>query len=922
MNMNSADSTSEPEPRPPSLVRRIFRLRNFVVAYIFLLALSHVVRQVDPYEETLRPDQFAVEVLEAEGETPTERRIAMAVTDLPGPTSDGPTILLIHGSPVASVAMVELAEALSARARVILPDLPGMGNSTQDVADLSVRAHAVALDQLLAALDISDAHVVGYSMGGGVVLELARMFPNRVRSITMLSAIGVQEFELLGDYHLNHAVHGLQLGLLKLLFEGFPHFGALDGFPLNPNYAHNFFDTDQRGLRAVLESYSGPMRILHGDNDPLVPEQAALEHYRLVPQSDLIRFKGGHITPLGAPPSVVDPIAEFVARAERDEAPTRGEADPARITEAERPFDRSRVPASSGMALIVVILLLAAATFASEDLACLSGGILVANGSLTFGAAVGGCALGILCGDIGLFLIGRVFGRRAMKLAPIRWVVSENALVRAAAWLDRRGVGVIFASRFTPGLRVPTYFAAGILPTRFFWFLFYFVLATALWTPAAVGIGALIGRPILEWAIGAKGYAGWILLAEVLLLFGVWKLAIPMFSYRGRRGLALRWVRIRRFEYWPTWIFYPPLVLYAMTHMLRRRSITIFAAANPGIEHGGFIGESKSAILKGLVGAGDTVAHWEEIPPDLDLEARVARVESFLQKHEFSWPVILKPDTGERGMGVVIVRSIAEARSYLEQYAPLCMVQEYVPGLEYGVFYIRHPDEEHGRIFAITDKRFPEVQGDGKHTLEHLILEDPQALPMANAYIAQFGERALDVPAAGERVRLIEIGTHCLGAIFLDGGAHVTPELTAEIDRISQTFEGFYFGRYDVRVPDVESFEAGREIRVIELNGVSSEATSIYDPRHGVLNAYKVLFEQWAIVYAIGALNAKRGAPVPRTWDMLRRLIWSDPRPQVRIETTLAPLAEEDSAGERPAGEGHAPLKSAEDPAAENSARK
>jgi hypothetical protein len=81
----------------------------------------------------------------------------------------------------------------------------------------------------------------------------------------------------------------------------------------------------------------------------------------------------------------------------------------------------------------------------------------------------------------------------------------------------------------------------------------------------------------------------------------------------------------------------------------------------------------------------------------------------------------------------------------------------------------------------------------------------------------------------------------------------------AAIDRVSRTFEGFFFGRYDVRAPSIEAFRRS-EFRVIELNGVTSEATSIYDPARGPLDAYKILFHQWRMAYEIGAENRARGA--------------------------------------------------------------
>lgn len=120
------------------------------------------------------------------------------------------------------------APALAKHYRVIVPDLPGFGSSSHSIPDYSTRAHARYALELLDQLGIERAHFIGFSMGGGVVLNIAEIAPQRVRSIVMLSAIGVQEMELLGNYHINHSLHGLQLGFVFLLREGLPHFGWLD----------------------------------------------------------------------------------------------------------------------------------------------------------------------------------------------------------------------------------------------------------------------------------------------------------------------------------------------------------------------------------------------------------------------------------------------------------------------------------------------------------------------------------------------------------------------------------------------------------------------------------------------------------------------------------------------------------------------
>ena len=158
----------------------------------------------------------------------------------------------------------------------------------------------------------------------------------------------------------------------------------------------------------------------------------------------------------------------------------------------------------------------------------------------------------------------------------------------------------------------------------------------------------------------------------------------------------------------------------------------------------------------------------------------------------------------------------------------------------------------------------PILFGDGKSTLEELILADDRAVCMANYYLQKNSERIQEVPAAGERIQLVEIGTHCRGAIFLDGSDTITPALEQAIDRIARNLDGFFFGRFDIRVPSRQDFMDGRNLKIVELNGVTSEATHIYDPKLNLFDAYRVLFEQWRIAFEIGDLNRARGAwPTP-----------------------------------------------------------
>jgi len=246
------------------------------------------------------------------------------------------------------------------------------------------------------------------------------------------------------------------------------------------------------------------------------------------------------------------------------------------------------------------------------------------------------------------------------------------------------------------------------------------------------------------------------------------------------------------------------------------------------------------------------------------------------------FPFIIKPDVGQRGAGIKLIRSPEQAEAYLGQtWAPL-IVQRYAPGpLEAGIFYYRFPHEARGHIFAITEKLFPVLVGDGKSTLTELVWHDSRARFMADKYLQRFRVRQNEVLAVGEELKLVEAGNHAQGCIFRDGMRLCTPALTERIDAISQKLTGFFIGRYDIRYSSEADVRTGKSFQIIELNGAASEATSIYDARNSIFAAYRTLFQQWDLVFAIGAANRERGcAPAKLS------LVWQKWREYSRLAAT------------------------------------
>jgi pimeloyl-ACP methyl ester carboxylesterase/membrane protein DedA with SNARE-associated domain len=869
---------------------------RILLVYLILLGLSYFVRW-QRVAETVENETSVFSVPAIYHDEVTNQTVSLAYRDYQSAaTANAPVVVLLHGSPGNHRDFIRLAPALAKHYRVITPDLPGFGSSSHVIPDYSNRAQARYVLELLDQLHVRQAHFVGFSMGGGVALHIADIAPDRMTSLTMLSGIGVQEMELLGNYHLNHAIHGAQLALLWSLNKGLPHFGWLDRSMLDLPYARNFYDTDQRPLRFILSNYRSPMLIIHGSQDVMVPVEAARESYRLVPQSELALFPDeNHFYVFSGPGRQASVALDFLARVDKGQARVKANADPQRLVLSLEPFNPSAaISKAMGPTALLLFVLLALATLITEDLTCVWAGVLAAEGRIDFGFAAIACLVGIVIGDVLLFLAGRLFGRALFRRAPLNWFLRESEVKRCSAWFQRRGMLAIFVSRFLPGTRLPTYFAAGLLDTNLIKFTLYFIIAAVVWTPLLVGASMLLGREVIESALMTQQSVLLRIAITALVVFVVLSLLLRLSSFRGRRLLVGRWRRFTRWEFWPPWVFYPPVVLYVIYLGLKYRSPTLFTCANPAIEEGGFTGESKSKILQSLArNSSSFVGISRLIAGSLSHRARVESAYSFMREHANGFPVVLKPDAGERGAGVAVIRSEAELSGYLNSHVNV-IIQEYVGGFEFGVFYYRYPESATGRIFSITRKQFPCVTGDGAQTLENLILKDDRAVCMARVYFEAQRDRLWSVPGKDEPVQLIEIGTHCRGCIFLDGDEIKTEALEAAIDRVARGFDGFYFGRFDIRTPSLADFKQGKNFKVVELNGVTSEATHIYDPRNNLATAYRVLFQQWRIAFEIGAQNLKQGIR-PVTLRTLASLVAQKWRRRVETSGEEPPLVELDS---------------------------
>jgi len=514
--------------------------------------------------------------------------------------------------------------------------------------------------------------------------------------------------------------------------------------------------------------------------------------------------------------------------------------------------------AASGNQLAILVII-ALATLVSEDLACIGAGLLAAKSVISIPGALTASALGIYFGDILLYLTGYLVGITALNHPPLKWVITPKSVEQTKILFERRGASLIIASRFLPGTRTVTFFAAGLVKTSLTRLMIIFAVAVLLWTPILVLGAMFVGKEAVIYVDAYSAHALWVFLGLLIVLYGFTRLFVPLFSWRGRRLLVSKWRRFSRWEFWPYYVTNSVTFLYVLyLGCFRYRQPTLFTAVNPSIKpDSGFIGERKSSIFNDL--AKETLGSWQLVKGETPVDEKYTIFKAFLEKNSLDYPVVLKPDRGQRGVGVCVCLCEEDAVEWLGDREDDYIMMEFHPGEEFGVFYYRFPEQQNGSIFSITRKKHLFVVGDGHHTLEELILRDPRALCMAPTFLKRLQPELLKIVPDGESVQLGRVGAHSLGTLFLDAGYLASDDLLRGIEEIARPYKGFYFGRFDVKVSDEKDLQMGINLKVIEINGVTSEATHIYDPKNSLLYGWKTLMRQWDIAFQIAAYNVRNG---------------------------------------------------------------
>jgi membrane protein DedA with SNARE-associated domain len=505
-----------------------------------------------------------------------------------------------------------------------------------------------------------------------------------------------------------------------------------------------------------------------------------------------------------------------------------------------------------------------------EDAAIFAGGYLAAERHLPAVLAALSLFAGIVLGDCAIYGLGRL-ARRSRRLSRLLTRLGVNTPL----WLSRRLFWIVCGCRFTPTVLFPTFAAIGWAGVPFRRFAAAVLLSTTLYVPplflAVLVFGsALVSRlqtwgwPAMTIVVGAVWLLRHYAPQRTVSADSTFRRSIEV--HRGMPPLDADDIRVPISEKIPPCAFYVPLVAQWLWLGCRYRSQTLPTLANPLIETGGLLGESKSACLDMVEPAARPwfarSAAFDVASGTNGLPESTRRFRHAMESAGLAFPVVAKPDIGWRGIGVRRLDNEQDAARYLAAF-PRCqrvIVQEHVTADgEAGVFYVRHPGEPIGRIFSLTLRYYPFVVGDGASSLRELILANERTRWKAPLHLAAHAATVDRIPAAGEMVRLATVGSNRVGGLYIDGREWVTPALTARFHSIAAAIPEFWFGRFDLRFETIGLLRRGEGFLIIEINGAGSEAIHMWDPRCPLLKAYQTLFEQQAMMFAIADANRRRG---------------------------------------------------------------
>lgn len=325
------------------------------------------------------------------------------------------------------------------------------------------------------------------------------------------------------------------------------------------------------------------------------------------------------------------------------------------------------------------------------------------------------------------------------------------------------------------------------------------------------------------------------------------------------------WIRLFHYEFWPFWVFYLPAYFYYFYLALKSRKWVYFSVLNPSMNFGGAFLSSKNKALQNI--PKEWVPKTLLVNPGEDF----LRIKKGLQKEKIKFPLIVKPDMGERGKGVEIIPKLSDLENHIaslpkEPY----LIQEYIEyPLELGILFYWNLEGK-PQISSIGSKSFCHVTGNGKDPLKVLIKKNPRLATRIPLLKKRFQKEWKTILPKDNRLLIEPIGNHNRGTTFLDGQSYYSKEMLDWAENCARQIPGFDYGRFDIKIKDKNAFKRKKDIKIMEVNGVNSEPIHIYDPNYSIWNAYRDIFFQMKIIFDLSQKRLKDKYPTQSLFAFLK----------------------------------------------------
>jgi hypothetical protein len=332
-----------------------------------------------------------------------------------------------------------------------------------------------------------------------------------------------------------------------------------------------------------------------------------------------------------------------------------------------------------------------------------------------------------------------------------------------------------------------------------------------------------------------------------------------------RAGVSL----LKHHEFWHPRVFELPYYVYLGWQCLWHRvGVRTLAKANYCLDHGE-IGLGSKYVTQLAFDQGYFLPTML-LDGNADNEEKKQQMVAFAEQH--GYPLILKSDVGCVGKGIRKVHSAEEIETVLPLLLGDYIVQQFTPySYECGIFFVRDQRAENprGDISGINRKHFPMVVGNGVDSLHVLARKHERFTHHWQSFLQYLDMER--VPEKGEAVCLSFIGSHTLGCRFTDDSDVLTPALEEAVREFFARQPGYNFGRVDVKAESEAALQRG-EFVVIEVNGVASLPTHMFDPKYSLQEAYRIFLSHARSLVAIAKQHQQQPMTLLSYREIMRRV--------------------------------------------------